>query len=82
MFTFSHSINTIHCLLLVTVLTLFTVRPIISTFDLHVEEEFEDTKEVIRIRISKKNRQHNDQKKKDKRTNNDLQNGHIKQRIE
>jgi hypothetical protein len=27
-------------------------------------EEFEDTKGVIRIRISKKNRQHNDQKKK------------------
>ena len=37
-------------------------------------EEFEDTKEVIRICISKKNRQHNGQKKKDKRTNNDLQN--------
>ena len=37
-------------------------------------EEFEDTKGVIRIRISKKNRQHNGQKKKDKRTNNDLQN--------
>jgi hypothetical protein len=33
---------------------------------------FEDTKGVIRIRISKKNRQHNGQKKKDKRTNNDL----------
>jgi hypothetical protein len=32
------------------------------------QEEFEDTKGVIRIRISKKNRQHNDQKKKDKRT--------------
>ena len=31
-------------------------------------EEFEDTKGVIRIRISKKNRQRNDQKKKDKRT--------------
>jgi len=33
-------------------------------------EEFEDTKGVIRIRISKKNRQHNSQKKrvqKDKR---------------
>ena len=30
-------------------------------------EEFEDIKEVIRIRISKKNRQHNDQKKKDKK---------------
>jgi uncharacterized protein (DUF2141 family) len=39
-------------------------------------EEFEDTKGVIRIRISKKNRQHNGQKKKHKRTNNDLQNIH------
>jgi hypothetical protein len=29
---------------------------------------------VIRIRKSKKDRQHNSQKKKDKRTNNDLQN--------
>jgi hypothetical protein len=29
-------------------------------------EEFEDTKGVIKIRISKKNRQHNGQKKKDK----------------
>ena len=37
-------------------------------------EEFEDTKGVIRIRKSKKGRQHNGQKKKDKRTNNDLQN--------
>ena len=27
-----------------------------------MEEEFEDTKGVIKIRISKKNRQHNDQK--------------------
>ena len=31
-----------------------------------LKEEFEDTKEVIRIRISKKNRQHIGQKKKDK----------------
>jgi hypothetical protein len=30
------------------------------------QEEFEDTKGVIGIRISKKNRQHNSQKKKDK----------------
>jgi hypothetical protein len=37
-------------------------------------EEFEDTRVVIRIRKSKKDRQHNDQKKKDNRTNNDLQN--------
>ena len=31
------------------------------------EEEFEDTKGIIRIRISKKNRQSNGQKKKYKR---------------
>jgi hypothetical protein len=37
---------------------------------------------AIRIRKSKKNRQHNDQKKKYKRTNNDLQNIHIKLKIE
>jgi hypothetical protein len=35
---------------------------------------FEDTNEVIRIRKSKKNRQYNGQKKRDKKTNNDLQN--------
>ena len=35
---------------------------------------FGDTKGVIRICISKKNRQHNGQKKKHKGTNNDLQN--------
>jgi hypothetical protein len=45
-------------------------------------EEFEDTKGVIRIRKSKKNRQHNGQKKKYKKTNNDLQNLHIKLKIE
>jgi len=45
-------------------------------------EEIEDTKGVIRIRISKKNRQHNGQKKMYKRTNNDLQNIHIKLKIE
>jgi hypothetical protein len=32
------------------------------------QEEFEDAKGVIRIRISKKNRQHKGRKKKDKRT--------------
>jgi hypothetical protein len=35
------------------------------------QEEIEDTKGAIRNRISKKNRQHNIQKKKHKRTNND-----------
>jgi hypothetical protein len=46
------------------------------------QEEFEDIKGVIRIRKSKKNRQYNAQKKKYKRTNNDLQNIHIKLKIE
>jgi hypothetical protein len=40
-------------------------------------EEFEDTKGVIRIRILTKSSQHNDQKKKYKRTNNDQQKIHI-----
>jgi hypothetical protein len=40
-------------------------------------EEFKETKGVIRIRKSK-NRHHNGQKKKYKRTNNDPQNIHIK----
>jgi hypothetical protein len=35
---------------------------------------FEDTNEVIRIHKSKKNRQYNGQKKRNKKTNNDLQN--------
>ena len=47
-----------------------------------MKEEFEDTKGVIRIRKSKKVRQDNGQKKKDKRTNNDLQTLHIKLKIE
>ena len=50
--------------------------------DIPVQEKFEDTKGVIRIRKSKKNRQHNGQKKKDKGTNNDLQNTNIKLKIE
>jgi len=39
-----------------------------------LKEEFEDTKGVIIIRISKKNTQHNGQKKKCKGTNTNLQN--------
>ena len=52
------------------------------SFMFQTEEEFEDTKGAIRNRISKKNRQHNGQQKKDKRTNNDQQNMHIKLNIE
>jgi len=43
-----------------------------------IQEEFEDTKG---IRKSKKNRQDNDQKKKYKKTNNDLLSIHIKLKI-
>jgi hypothetical protein len=45
-------------------------------------DEFEDTKGVIRIRKLKKDRQHNGQTKKEKSKNNDLQNIHIKLKIE
>jgi hypothetical protein len=45
-------------------------------------KKFEDIKGESRIRKSKKDRQHNGQKKKYKRTNNDLQNIHIKLKIE
>ena len=48
----------------------------------HVIDEFQDTKGVIRIRILNKNKQHNGQKKRYKRTNNDLQHIHIKLKIE
>ena len=44
-------------------------------------KEFENTKGVIRIRKSK-DTQHNGQKKKDKRTNNELPNIHIHLKIE
>ena len=47
-----------------------------------LKEHFEDTKGEIRFRITKKNRQHNGQKKKQKRTNNEQQNIHIKLKIE
>ena len=42
------------------------------------QEEFEDTKWVIIIGISKKNKQHNDQNKKYKGTNSDLHNSSTK----
>ena len=41
------------------------------------EEELEDTKGAIIIHISKKNRQHNGQKKKYERTNNDINKTYI-----
>ena len=46
------------------------------------KEEFEETKRIIRICKSKQNIQHNRQKNKYKRTNIDLQNIHIKLKID
>jgi hypothetical protein len=41
-----------------------THRAHVISYGRFYQEEFEDAKGVIRIRISKKNRQHNGQKKK------------------
>ena len=46
----------------------------IFLFCTHVQEDFEDTKGVIKIHKSQMYRQHKDYKEKDKRTNNDVQN--------
>jgi hypothetical protein len=42
------------------------------------EEELGDTKGLVKVPKSKKDRQHNGQNKKDKRMDSDLQNIHIK----
>jgi hypothetical protein len=59
-----------------------TFTTIKTTFSLSatyfLQGKFEDTKGVIRIRKSKKDRQHNGQKKKYKMTNNDGQNRKLK----
>jgi molecular chaperone GrpE (heat shock protein) len=62
---------------------MFIVENVINClyFEQH-PEKFEDTKRVIRSRNSKKDRQYNSQKKKYKRTNNDLQNTTQKTKIE
>ena len=57
----------------------FVVR---AEYLIQTVEEFEDTNGVIRIHKSTNDRQHNDQKKKDKRINNDQQNITQKQKIE
>jgi len=46
------------------------------------KEKFEDTKGVIRIRKSKKDRQHNDQKKRTKGQTTIYKTIHIKSKIE
>ena len=50
-------------------------------FGIQSESRFEDTKGVIRIHLSKNNRQHHGQKKKYKMTNTDIQSIHIKLKI-
>jgi len=51
---------------------IFKYKSDIST--MNRQEKFENTKGVIRSRKWTRDRQHNNQKKKDKDTNNDLQN--------
>jgi hypothetical protein len=48
------------------------ILPTATLFTEFMQEEFEDTIGVIIIRKSRKNRQHNGQKKMHKRTNSDL----------
>jgi hypothetical protein len=60
---------------------LYLVHLAMSRIRTH-KESLKIPKGAIRIRILKKNRQHNGQKKKYKRTNNNLQNIHIKLKIE
>jgi hypothetical protein len=58
---------------------MFMIKAIPEKHRVHLfKEEFENTKGAIRIRISKKNRQHNGGRGEYKRKNNDLQNMHIK----
>ena len=63
-------------------ISMVSINDIFPAQDLIIKEEFEDTKGVIRFRKSNKKRQHNGQRKKDKRTNNELQNIHIKLKID
>ena len=60
----------------------FSTSYVVVFFHCSQWEELEDIKEVIRIRKSKKDRQHNGQTKKYKKTNNDQQNIHIKLKTE
>ena len=79
--TFDFNYDVVECWHSTNQVSLFLPKEIVTCFCYDIEE-FEDTKGVIRIRKSKKNRQHTGQKKKYKKTNNDLQNIHIKLKIE
>jgi hypothetical protein len=84
--------DSIHIILYIKLLFFTRIKSLLNFFGHFCYEEFEDTKEVIRIRILKKNRQHNGQKTEEQTTqwskekvqkdNNDLQNIHTKLKIE
>ena len=65
-----------YCLILSVGVKLFICVLVIINFFFYSKEELEDTIGVIRIRISKKNRQRNGQTKKYKRANKELKNTH------
>jgi len=46
----------------------------VNNTNVDIYEKFKDSKGIIRSRQSKKERQYNDKKKKDKGTNNEIQN--------
>ena len=62
--------------------TYFYLRHVVIVVTADTTISLMPEKGVLIIRILKKNRQHNDQMKKYKMTNNDLQNIHIKLKIE
>ena len=59
-----------------------TIRNLLEQLIQFYKEEFEETKRIIRICKSQQNIQHNRQKNKYKRTNIDLQNIHIKLKMD
>ena len=78
LFYFCHSLAQYSCWW--TIVSYGIIHPVVSVYALRSVWRYQWG--VIIIRISKKIRQHNGKKKKGKRTNNDLQNIHIKLKIE
>ena len=72
-----HSIHQLFERFVYICLYLYEILLVFKESNVHSKKKFEDTKDG-----KSKDRQHNGQKKKHKRTNNDLQNIHIKLKIE
>jgi hypothetical protein len=81
-----HTLTSVKSVLIITVVWNFSNKVTEYTYYVTIvdckKSLFEDTKGVIRISHSMKDRQHNGQKKKNKGTNINLQNLYIKLMIE